>query len=305
MINRFFRFYYQHKLTCWITLIAIILFLLIIRLLNSMVIEQKDKNSNVEIVDEKAYQNKIDIKDQISQEEIKQNETLVIDQFIKYCNAKDIQNAYSLLSDDCKQNIFPTIDDFEKKYVNTNFNVEKIYSKERYLGNTIKVYLYENMLSTGKINENALQDYYTIIEENDSYKLNICSYIGKNELNKIYENDSMKIDIQKKEVYMEYEIYKLNIANYTDKTILLDTKQSTKTMYAIGSNKLNYYSASHEIPDNKLLIRPKSSNVIYIKYIKEYGNNTLRKIVFSDVILDYTENTNKNNYEKNNITLDI
>ena len=71
MINRFFRFYYQHKLTCWITLIAIILFLLIIRLLNSMVIEQKDKNSNVEIVDEKAYQNKIDIKDQISQEEIK------------------------------------------------------------------------------------------------------------------------------------------------------------------------------------------------------------------------------------------
>ena len=161
------------------------------------------------------------------------------------------------------------------------------------------------MLSTGKINENALQDYYTIIEENDSYKLNICSYIGKNELNKIYENDSMKIDIQKKEVYMEYEIYKLNIANYTDKTILLDTKQSTKTMYAIGSNKLNYYSASHEIPDNNLLIRPKSSNVIYIKYIKEYGNNTLRKIVFSDVILDYTENTNKNNYEKNNITLDI
>ena len=302
---RILGFYNRNRFTIWVVIAAIIVFLAILRLLNSLVIKQEEESRNSVFKDERLYENKIDIKEQISENAIEKNEELIIDKFIKYCNAKDTTNAYKLLTDECKKNLFPTINDFEKNYVFVNFNTEKLYSKETYYINTYKVYFYENMLSTGVISSSSIQDYYTIVEENGEIKLNIGGYIGEEKINKSYKKTKLNIEILKKDVYQDYEIYQLNVANITDKTIILDTKNSTKTIYILGDDDMAYYSASHEKIDQNLTIKPNSLNILTIKFMKEYNTGDSNSIVFKDVIYDYIENTNKNEYERDTMILGL
>ena len=299
------KFYNNNRFTIWVAIIAIVVFLLILRLLNAAVVEQNKKENVTTITNEKLYENKTDIKEQISEEKIKENSNLVIDQFIKYCNAKDLVNAYNLITDECKEIFFKTIDEFEQKYINANFNTEKLYSKEIEYGKTYKVSLYENMLTTGLVNDNAKIGYYTIVQNDGKTQLNICGFIGKKEINKTYKNDKIKIDILSKDIYQEYEIYNINFVNLTNDTIILDTKNSTKTMYLVGDDKLNYYSASHEILSQSLTIKPNALNSTRIKYIKQYNKIKDEKIVFEDVIFGYKENTDKNSYKKDSIVIGI
>ena len=41
----------------------------------------------------------------------------------------------------------------------------------------------------------SIQDYYTIVKENDEYKLNINNYIGKEEVNKTKKQNGVEIYI--------------------------------------------------------------------------------------------------------------
>ena len=76
---------------------------------------------------------------------------------------------------------------------------------------------------------------------------------------------------------------------------MLDSKENTKTMYLVGKNDVKYYSLSHEVLINNLIIKPKSTTTIFVKYNKEYNSNqTVNELVFSDIILDYDSYKNKN-----------
>ena len=59
----------------------------------------------------------MDINEAVTEEQVKENKELIIDQFIKYCNSKDINNAYNLLSDDCKNEVFKNIETFNNNYI--------------------------------------------------------------------------------------------------------------------------------------------------------------------------------------------
>ena len=299
------RIYNQNRVVIWITIIAIVLLFIVIQLLNSLVIKQEEEQKKVVIKDEKLYENKIDIKTQVTDKQIEETNNLIIDKFIKLCNAKDIQNAYEILTDECKQNVFPTINDFEQNYINKVFNTEKLYSKQREYSNTYEVCFYDNLLTTGIINQNIEKDYYTIIENNGKQKLNICSYIGQQHINKVYENNMIRIEVIKKDVFKEYEIYSLYVVNKIDGIILLDTKKSTKTIYAQDTDEEIYYSASHEILANDLLINSNSISSLKIKYIKNYTNKSIDKLIFGDIVFNYINNTNKNEYEKTTIMVNI
>ena len=48
----------------------------------------------------------------------KDEEVGIIQNFIEYCNNKNIEKAYELLSDDCKSEMYPTANDFYSKYIN-------------------------------------------------------------------------------------------------------------------------------------------------------------------------------------------
>lgn len=300
-----FRLYNQNRILFWTIIIAIVVFVFIIHTINSIVANNNNNKIQNTIIDEKLYENKISIEEQISDEQVEQKEELIIDQFIRYCNAKNTQSAYDLLTEECKEEVFPTIESFENNYLKLNFNKQKLYSTELYKGNTYKVTLYENMLSTGNINNEIIQDYYTIIKQDKKIKLNISNYVERKKTNRVTENTSLKIEVEKRDVYMEYEIYQLKVTNLTENTIMLDSKRNTKTMYLLDENDTEYYAAGHEILDNNLIVKPKATNTIKIKYTKEYKSNTSRKIVFEDVILNYIENTNINEYQRNTMKVNV
>lgn len=299
-----FRYYHQNRKMIWLVIIAIIILIIAIQALNNSVKNQNKNNSN-NIINEKEYENNLNINVLISEEKVKEDEELIIDQFLRYCNAKKVEEAYALISEDCKKELFPTIEYFKQNYYNPQFSTTKLYSKEHFTGNTYKIKLYDDILTTGSVNNNSTEDYFTIKKENNSVKLNISNYIDSKNINKSSTNDKLQVKVIKKQIYKEYEKYEIQITNLTYDTILLDSKENTKSMYLVGENNVRYYSLSHELLNENLIIKPKATISIFIKYNKEYNSNKIvNQLVFSDVILNYDlykEKEKKSEYEDRNI----
>ena len=291
-MRNIFRYYNQNKRSIWLAIIAIIIIIIAIQAINKIVKDKNSSNNPNNIVNYEDYKNNPDINVLITEAEVKENGELIIDQFLRFCNANKIEEAYTLLTDSCKQELFPTIEEFKGNYYSKNFSVKKLYSKEKYTGNTYKIKLYEDILKNGDTKN--IEDYFTIQKENGITKLNINNYIQTKEINKTSENEYLKIEVTKRKIYKEYEEYELRVTNLTYKTILLDSKESTKTMYLKGKNSVSYYALSHEVLLNNLCIRPKATQSLSIKYNKEYNSNqTINQLIFEDVILNYDEYKSK------------
>ena len=291
-----FRYYNQNRKIIWLVIIAIVILIIAIQAINGIIKNQKEERKNITIINEKDYENNLNINVLISDEKVKEEKELVIDQFLRYCNASKIEEAYSLLTDNCKKQVFPSIEYFKQNYYNIHFSSTKLYSKEKFRANTYKIILYDDILSSGNINTNKVEDYYTIETKDGISKINISNYIGeKTFYSKGFADENLQIKVLKKQIYKEYEQYEIEVTNLTYNTILLDSKENTKTMYLVGNNNVKYYSLSHEVLNNNLIIKPKSTTTISIKYNKEYNSNqTVNKLVFSDIILDYNSYQNKN-----------
>lgn len=77
--------------------------------------------------------------------------------FVDYCNNKEYQKAYDMISDDCKDAIYPVIGDF-KEYVDKRFQVKRIYSIQNF-SNISKQYIYDvnfmsDFMATGSTGTN-------------------------------------------------------------------------------------------------------------------------------------------------------
>ena len=206
------------------------------------------------------------------------NEKLIRD-FITYCNSHQIQNAYSLLSDECKDAVFfANIEYFKKNYVESIFTTNKILNIEKWVENNIITYrvrLTDDILSTGNIKgtTNAIEDYYTIVSTEDGkQKLNINGYIARNYINKKNQVDGINISILKKDIFKEYEQYEIKVENKTNNTIMLDSKEDVDSIYLIGSNSSKYSGFTYELDEIKTVIPENTSKNITVRFNKIYSN---------------------------------
>lgn len=146
--------------------------------------------------------------------------------FVENCNNKDYEAAYNLLTEDCKNNIYPDIELF-KQYVDSVFPNKKIYNIQNF-SNKDKIYIYtvnilNDILATGLNNEedeNVYSEKYVVIEENGQLKLSIRQYIGRQNLTYIYEDEYMKIKIESVDIKYDNIIYNLNITNKSENYIV-------------------------------------------------------------------------------------
>lgn len=147
--NKMKIFWSEHRDSTLFYIIIIIAVLLIIRGLN------KSAENRVE-------ENKINNEIEVSFREDKENKKLIND-FLQYCKNKQIEEAYNLISDECKKEKYNTLLDFKEKYYNKIFNKNKNIEIERQKNNTYKITFYNDMLETGKLDkENVIIDYYKI-----------------------------------------------------------------------------------------------------------------------------------------------
>lgn len=215
----------------------------------------------------------------------------IIDNFIKYCNEGNTKQAYELLSNDCKEVLFPTLEYFTDYYYKSIFKEQKIHTIQNWSGDTYKIRLVQNILATGKSNNGiAIEDYYTIVNEENTYKLNINGFVSRNKINKKGLKQGIEIETQYVDIYMDKRVYTIKAKNTTNKTILLDSGESSQSMYIMDSNNIKYMAYINEISVGQLIVLPNSTNTIEIKYSSSnIQNRQFKYMVFKDIILDYED----------------
>lgn len=285
-------------------IVAIILVLCLIRVLNEMA-KQKLKTQVVTNTTQSTYkpQETVILGDNVSTSAQEKNSE-VMDNFIKYCNEKEVGKAYNLLTQECQEEIFSSsIENFKKNYIEKIFSSTKIYSMQSWINGTnptYKVRILDDMLATGKTG-NVVEDYYTIVKQNGDYKLNINSYIGRKQINKEKTVGNMTITILSKDTYMNYETYNIKVQNNTENTIILDSKENEKSVYITGDNEITYRAFMYEIDDVYLTIKPRIYTKLTVKFNKIYSPNIqTESITFSDIINNadtYRNLQNKKDYK--------
>lgn len=302
------RFYNQNRKKIFKVILIIVLIISIIQLLNYFAKNSNKNNSsqnNNVSGNTSVGQMIISDKSAVSGDNIsstKLNSDIeIINEFMEYCNEQNINAAYELLSNTCKQEMFPTIEDFNNIYYSRLFsNEKKTYTVENWIGNIYQVKITGDILSTGDLsNDKTKQDYMTIVRENGDKKLNINNYIGRNTSNKMTEYNDIKVTVTSIDTYMDYEIYNLSIQNNSENDILLDTSDDTKSVYLLDSKNMKYYFYSNEIIQNKLVVESKFTNTIQIKFSNSYSSDrNISKLVFSKLVLNYNEYKNLENKEE-------
>lgn len=215
--------------------------------------------------------------------------------FIEYCNNRQVEEAYDMLSEDTKYNLYKSKTEFVKNYYITFFKTKKIYNMQAWITSggyyTYKVEFEEDLLSTGGADSNKIEEYYTVVKENEKYKININRYIGNIEINKITEKNNVKITVLSKNIYLDNIEYKIKVENLSNNTIVLDTKNTKRTTALMDSNNFAYPAYMYKLLENDLTVYSGETKEINIQFNQQYNAKYYNtKIVFNNFNLDNNSN---------------
>ncbi len=301
-MHKLIRFYYKNRLKVWGIILGIIFIIVIIQVMNNLA-SNKLKEENKKNSEETTFKNVVSYDEEseaiISKDEVpekyKKDFGKLIEQFFTYCVEHKPQLAYNLISEESKENLYPTEQLFEELYYSEKFEGDKQFSFQSWITAgklyIYKVKIFDNMLTTGKTNDVYYQDFVTISPEEGEYKLNINSLIGIKSINQKYNNDFLEVKVKSSQVFMDYEIYTFEIKNLSDSIIKLDSREKTDNVYLVD-NKGNKYSALlHENTEADMILEANETKRINIKFSDVYRQGiVIDKIVFNDIILNYNEN---------------
>ena len=293
--------YNKYRNKIWITVGIIAAVILLIQLMNFLVKNSNnEENSNAEITDdyslsEARNETGVDLEstqsaltgEKIQKEDLK-TETETIGRFFDSCNQGNIEEAYDLLTKECKDNLYSSKESFEQSYYKNLFSgQQKIYTVENWTENIYRVNISENMLATGKNNDGYVkQDYVSVEKENNEYKLNINSYIRHREINKTTDSDDIEMLVLSGDIYMEHEEYKIRVTNNREETIKLDAKSNVKSLHLEDDNGENYSAYTQELTDPMIYIEPGRTKELTIKFYSRYvSSKNIKYIVFSDLLI--------------------
>ena len=304
-MNNLKRYYNQNRKKIWgiIIIIAFVFALLqvangIARSNNNKRIEQaKIQLENSKNNAENEYSDNNNLTQSNNQATTTNDKISTIEQFIEYCNNKDLESAYNMLTEKCKEEMFSNIETFENIYYNSTFeNISKVATIEKWANNTYIVKITENPLSTGKIattKEEQKIDYITVVQDEDNnYKLNINSYIGYKEISKTKEIDGIKIEILGRHTYRDYETYEIKVTNNSDENVTIDTLDNPDSIYIEDTKGVKYSSYKSELSSEMLNISSGHAKKIDIKFFSTYvDTKRIKQIVFADFRINNNKST--------------
>lgn len=284
-----------------------VFFILIVQVLNQIIKkqnEEKSKNSNINtiVIEEKLPTEPIISGSKVSEKTTKNN-TQIVEEFINNCNNGNIEGAYNLLTEKCKEILFPDQETFKTNYYDVIFKEKRIYNIENWISNnklnTYRIEYFSDIMSTGKIEQTIdFQDYITI-DEKENNKININSFIGYKQIEKENKNDKVGIKVIGKQVFKEFELYEIEVQNKTDKTILLDTQDKSNTIL-LRANSTDYGAYLGDLSARELIINANQNITYSIRFNKTYTSlNDMKEINFTDIVEDYElYMQNKENYKE-------
>lgn len=291
---RLLHLYNQNRLKVWLIIFAIIFGWLMLQVVNDAIKEKRLSEQNIQqetTSNVVSYYN--ESKSIISEGRIssKYSEDLgnVINQFFTYCTDHQPEYAYTMLTEDIKKELYPTLDVFIELYYNNKFEGNKEFSFQSWTtADKLYIYqvrIYDNMLSTGKTSDNYIEDFVVVIPDEGGYKISVNGYLGETAINKTTENDILAVEVATVDRYMDYEMYTLRIKNKLNEKILLDTRRKTNTCYIQDSLGNKFEALLYENNEEDLKLNESESKTIKIKFSDSYRENMeLEKIVFEDIV---------------------
>ncbi len=297
-MGKWFRYYNQNRMGIWITIIAVIFIIVIIQTLNNMVKKEAQTsntqgvtNTQTNEVDYASQSNPVTGGDAVP-DTYQQDYGTLIDHFFTYCKNHEPEKAYGLLTQDCKDILYPTLEIFKEQYYAPKFTKEKTYTFQSWATSSgVMIYfvkIYDNMLATGKGNsQKYIEEYVSVMKENDTYKLNVSGFIGKQKKETEASENNITITIKSSEIYMDYEIAYVTVKNDNPYDIVLDSRNDTDTIYLENTNGVAFEAMLFENQDSDFAIGANQEKQLKIKFSNPYQSGTrTARYVFSDIIVD-------------------
>ena len=288
-MNRLIRWYNNNRKSIWTVVLTIVGVIALIQTLNNYYKNNpKDISSSINSTTTYATNNYSVVTREEINETTFEESTDLIQEFFNYCNNKEIEKAYDLISTECKEELYPTIEDFKTKYYNRIFTEQKSYNPTLWITtqgrHTYRIEIMADLLATGKKDDMPIEDYYTIIYEGGTYKLSISRYIGKEVINKTKTQNNIALNVLSKKMYMDYELYEIQIQNNKESKLIFNTKESTNSIYIQDENELKYIAFLNEIPNSELEISSGATKILEIKFNRGYKPTiNIEKIVFGNI----------------------
>ena len=210
-----------------------------------------------------------------------------IDTYFNYCNSKEFEKAYDMLSDDCKTFLYQNkLENFEE-YANDFYTGDKKYYLQNYSNLKNKyiydMYIIDDIEKTGGTNGyNEKVEKITVFRNKNEYKIANQGYIenGKYE-NIVAQTEDMTVKVISKDISYKKESYNLEITNKTDKYILIsDGTYSDSVTLNLGDQKRNATNTQNAT----FLLSPNSTSLmsfIFDKFADDEKEPT--EINFNDV----------------------
>ena len=294
------RFYDQNRKGIWMAIIIIASIFILLQLLNYFARKNNEKelnnsNNTEEIVPNNSTSTNVNLKssksaitgESISEQNLNTAKE-TIENFIDLCNTRNLEEAYDMLTEECKNQMYTSVDVFEQAYYKNVFNgEEKSCNIENWTGDIYKVNIVGDMLATGKSNNGyTKQDYITVKKEDNNYKLNINNYIGYKKIDKTTEKDGIEINIISKNTYMDNEQYTIKVTNNSKNNISLDGLSNVKSLYLQDSKGAKYSAYVQELTEPTLKVQAGQTKEVTIKFYSNYvSNKNIEYIIFSDMII--------------------
>ena len=322
MINKLFRKYNQNRMTIWAVIIFVTFFIILLRVFMSMSSKSNTQiNNQLQTNNINTSQNTNNGKNNIAQNNtsnsiisssnISNNKAeKIIGEFVNYCNKAEITKAYEMLTKDCKQVLFPSIQEFQANYIQKVFSQPKTAKVEQsmYGSNIYKVnYYHDNLLANGGYSQEAtLQDHMVVLQEEGKSKLSLNKFIGIKAIAKAVNTNQIYIKAIQKQAYIDYETYQVQITNNTTNTILIADKQNSNQVCIIDEKEVEYPSNIAEQNIESLELKPNETTILNITFSKMYNvQRNIKTIRFSNIITNYEQYKQGEEPNKINILISI
>lgn len=289
MINQWIRYITKNWKLVVIVILSVIIGLSIIQYLNEEAKKQNEAKLNQTQVDESIIYKTESVLGEgtITTEEAMQNNG-IINNFVSYCNEGKTREAYDLLSEECKQEVFPTINDFINLYYQVIFANPKTYTLENWISGentTYKVRFVNDALAMGgKKAEQTFEDYITVVYKNEVPYLNINKFVQKNEINRETELNGIKIIVQTENVYINNRTYDVTFQNTNKNNMILYSIARNNNWYLQDEAGKIYLANMAEITNDNFILETNTSIQLTINFMKIYEKtDTVKWMKFDNI----------------------
>lgn len=232
--------------------------------------------------------------------------------FVTACNNGKVDEAYTYLTDDCKRVFgYTSAEEFDKYYLKNRFSEKQEYSIVKWSQNgnmtTYLVNFYGDMLATGG-EKSSVKEYYTFVENDEIYKININNFIYSKNKNIEYNENDIYIKIGNVNVFESYEEAEVEIRNTSNNKIGFLENKTSKRLHLENNVGTEYSAVNCKFDFEDVIINSKDIENYKVRFNKSYSiSNKVKYFVFEDVILNYDEyldSNDKSNYA-NRLTIKL